>query len=59
MKGTEIREKIAALVCLTAIALVAMGRLTDPENIVINVVVAIAAFISGGGGRRKEDGEKP
>ncbi len=58
MKGTEIREKIAALICLTAIALVAMGRLTDPENIVINVVVAIAAFISGGGGKRKEDGEK-
>ena len=52
MKGHEVREKIAALVCLTAIALVAMGRLTDPENIVINVVVAIAAFISGGGVRK-------
>lgn len=52
MKGPEIREKIAALVCLTAIAMVAMGRLGDPENIVINVVVAIAAFISGGGQRR-------
>jgi hypothetical protein len=53
--GSEIREKIAALICLTAIALVAMGRLSDPENIVINVVVAIAAFISGGGGSRKSD----
>jgi hypothetical protein len=55
MKGHEVREKIAALVCLTAIALVAMGRLDDPENIVINVVVAIAAFISGGGGQRRGD----
>jgi len=56
MKGMEVREKIAALVCLTAISMVAMGRLEDPENIVINVVVAIAAFISGGGGKRKDDG---
>ena len=56
MKGTEVREKIAALICLTAIAMVAMANITDPENIVINVVVAIAAFISGGSGaRRKED----
>jgi hypothetical protein len=44
--GSEIREKIA---------MVAMGRLSDPENVVINVVVAIAAFISGGGGSRKSD----
>lgn len=54
MKGSQIREKIAALVCLTSIALVAMGKLTDPENIVINVVVAIAAFISGGSGRKND-----
>ena len=56
--GSEIREKIAALICLTAIALVAMGRLSDPENIVINVVVAIAAFISGGAAARKTDPPK-
>lgn len=55
--GFEVREKIAALVCLTAIALVAMGTIGDPENIVINVVVAIAAFISGGSGKRKTDSE--
>ncbi len=55
MKGSEVREKIAALVCLTAIALVAMGGLTDPGNIVINVVVAIAAFISGSGGRKGDN----
>ncbi len=59
MNGTQVREKIAALVCLTAIALVAMGRLSDPENIVINVVVAIAAFISGGGTSRKSDNPPP
>lgn len=60
MKGVEVREKIAALVCLTAISMVAMGRLEDPENIVINVVVAIAAFISGGGGRKSDrpEGER-
>lgn len=55
LKGPEVREKVAALVCLTAIAMVAMAKLSDPENIVINVVVAIAAFISGGG-IRKTDG---
>lgn len=54
-KGIPVREKIAALVCLTAIAMVAMAKLPDPENVVINVVVAIAAFISGGG-MRKSDG---
>lgn len=55
MTSMEVREKIAALVCLTAIAMVSMANLKDPENIVINVVVAIAAFISGGGGKRKDD----
>ena len=54
MKGYSIREKIAALICLTIIALVAMFQITDAENIVINVVVAIAAFISGGGGRKND-----
>ena len=55
MKEFNVREKIAALFCLTVIAIIAMSRLDDPENIVINVVVAIAAFISGGGSRRKTD----
>jgi hypothetical protein len=59
MKGMEVREKIAALICLTAIAMVAMANIQDAENIVINVVVAIAAFISGGAGRRKDDGGNP
>jgi hypothetical protein len=59
MKGIEVREKIAALVCLTSIAMVAMANIPDSENIVINVVVAIAAFISGGGGVRKNDNPPP
>jgi hypothetical protein len=36
--------------------MVAMANLVDPENIVINVVVAIAAFISGGGARKGDPG---
>ena len=55
MKGYGVREKIAALFCLTVIAIVAMAKIDDPTNIVINVVVAIAAFISGGGGKRQGD----
>ena len=55
MKGYSIREKIAALICLTIISLVAMFQITDAENIVINVVVAIAAFISGGGTRKNDE----
>ena len=55
---TEVREKIAALICLTAIAIFAMINLHDPENIIVNIVVAIAAFITGGGGIRKSDTEE-
>ena len=58
MKPTEIREKIVALFCLTAIAIVAMMRLDDPENIIVNVVVAIAAFVTGAA-MRKGDGGNP
>lgn len=62
MKGSEIREKIVALMCLTSIAMVAMVKLSDPENIVINVVVGICAFISGSvvsnKKHRNHDGEK-
>ena len=58
MKGYGVREKIAALFCLTVIAIIAMTRIAEPENIVINVVVAIAAFISGGGARQGDGGNK-
>jgi hypothetical protein len=47
MTGFEIRDKIAALISLTIIAGIAMFRLDDPENIIVNIVVAIAAFITG------------
>lgn len=53
LRYLQIREKIAALGCLTIIALAAMIKLDDPENIVINVVVAVAAFISGGSVSRR------
>lgn len=52
MKPTEIREKIVALFCLTVIAIVAMMKLPDSENIIVNVVVAIAAFVTGSAMRR-------
>ncbi len=45
--GFEVREKIAALFCLTLIAIVAMFRIEDPENIIVNIIVGISAFISG------------
>lgn len=48
-KGWQIRKEVVALLCLTVISIVAMVRLTDPENIVINVVVAITSFVGGVG----------
>ena len=58
MKPAEIREKIFALFCLTAIAMVAMLRLDDPENLLVNIVVAISAFVTGSA-MRKGDGPPP
>jgi hypothetical protein len=55
MKSYDVREKIAALFCLTVIALVAMVKLSDPENIVINVIVGICGFIGGVASARKTD----
>mgnify|MGYP001306797009 FL=1 len=43
----QVRVGIVALLCLTVIALVAMMRLADPENIVINVIVGIGCFSGG------------
>ncbi len=41
-------ERICAIAALTLIALVGMWKLPDgAENLSLNVVVAIAAFISG------------
>lgn len=54
----QIREKIAAIVCLTGIAIVAIMRLDDPENIIINIVVAIAGFMAGAGSRQTDNRNK-
>ena len=54
----QIRERIAAIVCLTGIAIVAIMKLSDPENIIINIVVAIAGFMAGGGTRQVERSNK-
>ena len=52
MKPPEIREKIFALFCLTVIAIIAMLKLTDPENLLVNIVVAISAFVTGSAMRK-------
>ena len=51
----RVRERIAALVCLTSIAVVAMCKLTDPENIIINIIVAISGFMAGRETAKKEE----
>ena len=51
-----IKEKTIAVVCLTIIAVFAMYLIHEPDNIITNVVVAIAAFITGERfGQRKSD----
>ena len=54
----QVRERIAAIVCLTGIAMVAIMKLSDPENIIINIVVAIAGFMAGKSESRLTDKEK-
>jgi hypothetical protein len=51
----QIREKIAAISCLTIIAIVAIAKLPDPENIIINIVVAIAGFVAGASSQRRSE----
>lgn len=55
MNQYRVTEKIAALISLTIIAVFAMLRITEPDNIIINIVVAIAAFITGGGMRKGDN----
>ena len=54
----QIREKIAAIFCLTIIAIVAIMKLSDPENIIINIVVAIAGFVAGAASRQTDINNK-
>ena len=53
--GSGIRIQIFALFCLTAIAIVSLMKLTDPENIVINVIIAIGSFSAGVGVRKLDE----
>jgi hypothetical protein len=46
-KAWQVRKEVVALLCLTLIAIASMFRLTDPENIIINIVVAISCFTGG------------
>jgi uncharacterized membrane protein YoaK (UPF0700 family) len=46
-RAWQVRKEVVALLCLTVIAIVAMMRLNDPENIIINIVVAISCFTGG------------
>ena len=54
----QVREKIAAIFCLTTIAIVAIVKLADPENIIINIVVAIAGFVAGAATRQTDNSNK-
>jgi len=58
----QVRVSILALICLVAIAIVAMAQLNDPENIIINIVLVISGIAGiatrSSGGERKEDKPK-
>lgn len=54
----QVRERIFALLVLCVIAVVAMMRIDDPENIVINIIVAIGAYSAGKGDSRSTDKPK-
>jgi hypothetical protein len=49
-----VREKIVALCCVTLIAVLAILKLADPENIIINIIVAISSFIGGEANERRK-----
>lgn len=58
LKTGLVREKVIGILCLTVIALASMVKMDEPENVIINVVVAIAGFIAGGGGIRQNNPPK-
>jgi hypothetical protein len=45
---SQIRVSALALVCLLVIAIVAMSRLPDPENLLINIVLVISGIVGVG-----------
>lgn len=54
-QGSGVRIQIFALFCLTAIAIVSLMKLTDPENIIINVIIAIGSFSAAIGVRKLDE----
>ena len=56
----QIRERVFALFCLVVIAIVAMYKVTDPENIIINIILVISGIVGAGIGSlsRKTDQDK-
>ncbi len=57
-EGTRVR--VIALFCVTVIAIVAMLNIPDPENLLVNIVVAIGSFLGGSEAeRRKMDSIPP
>ena len=53
-----VREKVIGILCLTVIGLAAMVKMDDPENVVVNIVIAIAGFLAGSAGIRKPEPPK-
>jgi hypothetical protein len=49
-----VREKIFAMSCVTVIAIACILKLSDPENIIINIIVAIASFVGGEAYQRRK-----
>jgi len=57
--ASHVRERIFALFCLTIIAIVSMYQISDPENIVINIIVGICSFVGGVASERMRKADSP
>ena len=50
------RIKVVALFCVTVIAILCILKLADPENILVNIIIAIGSFVGGEAvGKRQMD----
>lgn len=59
INSNQLREKVMGLFCLTVIAIIAMVRLEDPENILINIIIAIAGILNVASSTRRSDPNNP
>ena len=60
LSSDGIRKEIFALFCITVIAVLCILKLADPENILINIIIAIGSFAGGeANARRKMDPTPP